>query len=280
MLDGQFYPGQQPQFDSEVSGIRNPWYKSSLLQIITRQSLTTNLKLCLDAGDSASLPAASTKWLDTAGGGYDFFLGTTAGAEATDPTINGTANARTLNEYLSFDGGDYLTYDTTNEAWMNNLHKDNAKNASAIWIWYPSTASNSLFGNSNQAPASIGVDWVVVATGNLKWAQRNGISTGVSVTSTLALTPGAWNFVAHSIDEAAGTIVIQVNGSQETLAITYVSPSAAAASFTFQIGTRGNASTPMANTSRLASMAMWEGRTLTTAELTALFEASRRRFGI
>lgn len=85
--------------------------------------MTANLKLCLDAGDDASLPAAATKWLDTSGNGYDFFLGTTAGADATDPAINGTAGARTSSEYLSSDGGDYLSYDTTIETWMQAAGK-------------------------------------------------------------------------------------------------------------------------------------------------------------
>src|SRR5688572_10725967 len=110
----------------------------TLLTILNGLGLTANLKLCLDAGDNLSAPAAATSWLDRSGNGYDFFRGTTSGADATDPTFNGTPGELSAAEYWSFDGGDFFRYDTTNETWMQNLHKNNALLSFFCWLYLPS----------------------------------------------------------------------------------------------------------------------------------------------
>jgi len=104
------------------SGSHPAW---NLEEIIRGLSLDTNLKLCLDAGEGDSYTSGQS-WLDLAGSGYDFFLGQDGSSDSTDPTFNGVANTMTSSEYWSFDGGDYFTYDTTNETWMENLHKAGA----------------------------------------------------------------------------------------------------------------------------------------------------------
>ncbi|TIX10905.1 MAG: hypothetical protein E5V41_28065 [Mesorhizobium sp.] len=282
MFDGQFYPGLQPQFDA-FAQLRRPYYRARLKDVLTTLGLTTNLKLCLDAADGNSLPAASTKWLDTSGGGYDFFRGTTAGADATDPTINGTADGRTSSEYLSFDGGDYLTYDTTNETWMTNIHKDNAKWTVAIWAWYGSAASNGIGGTSGNNVASVGFHFGM--SGGQKWFAAINNGSGVVALQNImvaTLATGSWVFAVSSLDEAVGANghILGVNSTFELFSSTYSSPSAAGATNTMQIGSRGNAQVPLVNTSRMAAMAMWEGTALTQAQLDGIFQATRKRFGV
>ncbi|RWX60142.1 hypothetical protein EN780_32790 [Mesorhizobium sp. M4B.F.Ca.ET.089.01.1.1] len=282
MFDGQFYPGLQPQFDG-FAQLRRPYYRARLKDVLTTLGLTTNLKLCLDAADGNSLPAASTKWLDTSGGGYDFFRGTTAGADATDPTINGTSDGRTSSEYLSFDGGDYLTYDTTNETWMTNIHKDNAKWTVAIWAWYGSAASNGIGGTSGNNVASVGFHFGM--SGGQRWFAAINNGSGVVALQNImvaTLATGSWVFAVSSLDEAVGANghILGVNSTFELFSSTYSSPSAAGATNTMQIGSRGNAQVPLVNTSRMAAMAIWEGTALTQAQLDGIFQATRKRFGV
>lgn len=262
-------------------GIHQP--RTDIFDTLKKLGLTANLKLCLDAGHEASLPAASTKWLDLAGSGYDFFRGTTAGADATDPTINGTAGARSLSEYLSFDGGDYLTYDTTNETWMQNIHKDNAKWSFAAWVWYSTAASNGFAGSNNNSASSIGFSAGMSGAGKLFASATNGTgSNAMQNISATSIPTGAWTFVASSLDEAVGASghILMVNSTAELFTSTYTSPSASNASFTMQIGARGNAAVPMVNTNRIANFAMWEGVALTQGQLTAIFDATRGKFGV
>lgn len=262
------------------AGVWKPVTPGPLSRVIVGLGLGTNVKVVLDAGDAASLPAASTKWLDTSGNGYDFFRGSTASAEATDPTINGTADGLSAAEYLSFDGGDFLRYDAANETWMQNLHKAGAKSSCVCWLWCPSLASSSIYGTSAADPTRIGVDFIIRSNGAIQFSQRNGVSTGVSVSATALLNAGAWNFAAYGMDAATGTITIQTNGTQESLGIAYVSPSAASASYTMDIGSRGNANTNMINTSRMGGFAIWEGRALTAAELSLIYQGTRGRYGV
>ncbi|WP_189556901.1 hypothetical protein, partial [Mesorhizobium sp. M4B.F.Ca.ET.089.01.1.1] len=213
----------------------------------------------------------------------DFFRGTTAGADATDPTINGTAGNMSASEYLSFDGGDYLTYDAANETWMNNLHKDNAKWTLAAWVWYAAAGSAGFLGTNNNSASSIGSSTGMSSGGKLFTSVTNGSGTNAMQNiSATSIPTGSWAFLASSVDEAvgAGGHILGINSTFETFASTFTSPSASNAAFTMQIGARGNGAVPVPNTSRIACVAMWEGRALTQAELLSLFNATRGRFGV
>ena len=85
------------------------------MNILTSNSLTTNLKLCLDAGDINSYSGSGQKWLDRSGLGHDFFLGVDGSANTDDPTFNGSPGNASSNEYFSVDGGDFFRYDSTGE---------------------------------------------------------------------------------------------------------------------------------------------------------------------
>ena len=118
-------PGQKRRFTGMSYG------HTELITTIRRCGLTTGLKLCLDKGDANSY-ASGQSWLDVSGNGYDFFLGATGGAEASDPTSNGTAGGRSPEEYWSFDGVQFFRLASANPTWVNNFHKDNAKFTLAV----------------------------------------------------------------------------------------------------------------------------------------------------
>lgn len=273
---------QQPQLIRQTP--RNPWHKRDLKEIIDGLGLGSNLKLCLDAGDGTSLPAASTKWVDLSGNGYDFFRGTTAGADATDPTINGSAGGLSSSEYLSFDGGDYLRYDAANEAWMNNLHKDSASFWFVGWVYIVAAASNiRLFGTNNNDLADIGIRFTYTAADVLSLQVSNG--SGVTVRNagsgaSLIPTAGAWQFLCLSVDEATAFGRLGKDGVYVSFTSTYTSPSAAAADWTMEIAAAGNGNVPVPSGTRFAMVAMGEGGYLTEAQMTAIYTATRGRFGV
>lgn len=259
----------------------------SLLYILRKLGLTNGLKLVLDAGDAASY-ASGQPWLDLSGNGYDFNRGSGSGSDGADPTFNGTAGRLSSGEYFSFDGGDYLTYDSANETWMQNLHKDNAK-VSALAAVYGAdigTTLQGLFGTGGGSSSNVGFEWTISASGNLQISVRNGSgSVALQQTSSGAsLQPvnGAWNIIGFSLDEAVGTggINWMTNGNFDTDVSTYSSPSALAATYTAQIGARGNANSPLVSTSRSALFAMWESVALTPEQFAAIFRAARGRLVI
>lgn len=255
--------------------------------VIARLGLMTNCKLILDAGDDASYPASGTKWLDLSGGGYDFFRGTTNGADATDPTFNGTNGRNSGSEYWTSDGGDMFTYDTTNETWMQNLHKANVVSSGLAWI-YKSAAGNFVFiGNTGGAGTlNTGFAWRIdaSATPNVGiWINNASVGALVVTTQDVAtgISLGTWSLHGYRLDIPNGTMSYFVNGvSVTTQSASLSSPAAGNSSFVTQVAGRGNSNSPMIANDRYASLVMWEGRAITIAEMCAYWMATRGKFGI
>ncbi len=253
----------------------------TLYQIINGLGLTTNLELCLDAGDSASYNSSvqTVRWLDTGGLGYDFFRGATSSSEATDPTFNGTAGGLSSSEFWSFDGGDYFTYDTTNETWMNNLHKDNAIYTLFFVFDYVASNNQALFSTrgSNQ-----GINFRRNGANQLAIDVFNNSSVGNLTAVSTATTNTGWNIGAVSINETAGTGVFMLNGSTETFTSTYTGTvSTSNVTSTTKIATRATAAALTAvNGSKMACFSAWEGTALTATNLTDIYNGIKGRFGL
>ena len=243
--------------------------------VISRLGLSSGLKLCLDAGDSASYTSGQ-KWLDTSGNGYDFFLGATSGVTTDDPTFNGAAGGLSPSEFWSFDGGDFFRYDTTNETWMENIHKDNAKYTFVAWLYAVTGSNNIIIGNNGGAAGSgTGFHFGTPSTNNVTMRVANAVGTAALLKDSVAtVTNAAWNFIAASVDEATATGYFQCNATQETFSSTYTTPTAGAASFTAEIGARGNGNSMMPSGARGALVAAWEGVTLTQAQINSIYLAT------
>jgi hypothetical protein len=254
-----------------------------MLSAIQRLELTSGLKLCLDASDINSYSGAGQSWLDTSGNGYDFFRGTTSAAQATDPTFNGVAGGQSSSEYWSFDGGDFFTYDTSNETWMNNLHKNSAIFSIIAWL-RPASFSDDhvLFTTLGSTATDTGAMIYVGESAFPFLFIANGGSEVLLESSPTALTSGAWNFVGISLNEATGAAGIQwnANGTAATDTSTYTSPSASNASITANIGGLSGLGGIFPNGSRLAMLAMWEGVALTAQNLTDFYSLTKSKFGL
>jgi hypothetical protein len=256
----------------------------TLYQIIDGLGLTTNLKLCLDSGDSASYdPSVQTsKWLDTSGNGYDFFRGATGSSEASDPTFNGTAGGLSSSEYWSFDGGDRFTYDAINETWMNNLHKNNAKFSYVIACNLQASAvPQAFFGTNGDAAASrIGFRSQCTALEALQIIASNGssqnfITPGINIPTSQSIILG------QSQDESSATGLYSfVNTDTTTTNGEYTTPSTSNATYTMQIGASGSAVRPLVSGARLYCIAIWEDVTLSSTDLTNIYNILKGRFGL
>lgn len=253
--------------------------RADLLTVVRKLGLSTGLKLCLDAGDSDSYTSGQS-WLDRSGNGYDFFLGATNSVTTDDPTFNGTAGRRSSSEYFSFDGGDIFQYDSANETWMNNLHKDNAKFTLVGMFYLPdTTTTQGLFSTARGNNADTGFSTYVAGTA-VGFNVRTGSASAISAVNVTTLpTSSAWNFIGLTVDEAAGTGFWCVNGSEDTFTSTYTSPSSGSATGTLRIGSRRTDSL-LVSGSRIASAAMWEGVAIDASQMRALFQATRGKFAI
>ncbi len=259
--------------------------RTSLLGAASRLGLSSGLQLCLDAGAAASYdPGVSTdKWFDLSGNGCDFYRGSGTGSDSADPIFNGSAGRLSASEYFASDGGDYFTYDSANETWMTNLHKDNAAFSACFWIYRAVSAANwGFFGTRGTASGNTGVIFnVTTASDILQFVCSNAGASALSVNGTASLSAGAWHFVGLIVDEAAGGTAskLYLDGAVESFNGTYSSPSSGTATATLQLGSRGNGNQPIENGGRIAACAFWSA-VKTTADFDALFAVTRGRFGI
>lgn len=279
MFEGQFFPIAPLQF--EGGWPIKPQSRKTFLEAITSLSLTSNLTLCLDAGDSASFTSGQS-WLDRSGGGYDFFLGDNNSVTATDPTFTGTAGNRSSSEYFAFDGGDYFTYDTTNETWMQNIHKDNANFTIICWVYVTSTSNTQGFIGTRGAAGSGNTGFTFFADGlQLNFSVQNAGTSVILLASGTQLVTNQWNFVAVSLNEATGAngAFIQRNATQTSFTSTYSSPAAGNATNTLQIACRGAGNFPFLNNGRMGVCAAWT-TALTTTQVNNIYDATRGKYGI
>lgn len=263
--------------------ITNP----TLFEVIQQVGATSGLKLCLDAGDGNSYdPAIQTdKWLDTSGNSTDFYRGTGTGSDSRDPTFNGSADGKSVNEFWGFDGGDDFTVVGGNPAWVDILHKDNALWSCAAWIRVASlSAASGLLGNIATNANNSGIRIDILTTGRLQFVVFNGGGSAMLTVSnaSVIVTVGAWCFVAISINEAAGANggLLFGNSGTATFNATYSAPSSSAASLSMQIGSRGNNANPLLNGNDLGMLAMWQGAALTADQFDMIYQRTRGRYGV
>jgi hypothetical protein len=258
--------------------------KAVMIEAINSLGLNTGLKLCLDAGDINSYSGSGQKWLDTSGNGYDFDFGASGSVEGVDPTFSGTAGRQSASEYINFADGDYMEYDTSNETWMNNLHKNNALFTIATWAFVPTINDTVciICGDNGGNTTDIGISlFVRQSTSVLALNVNRGTSGSNALTlSGSAVNINAWNFLALSLDEAGNSATMQVNGTQTSHSATYSSPSASNASYTFRLADDGDASIAAQAGFRLANFSAWESVALSATAVDNLYQATRSKFGL
>ena len=257
---------------------------------IVTAGFSTNLKVVLDAGAADSYTSGQ-KWLDLAGSGYDFFRGVSASAASDDPTHNGTAGDLSDAEYFSFDGGDHFVYDSTNESWMNDMHKDNAAWTMCIWMYRTTDSDNAFVCTASGHPA-VGLNWYQdgASPGRINLAVTNGSDYTLAETRTSdggGLELDEWQMVSVSLNEATGSGggILQVNdaggATSNTFDSSYSSPSTSASTQQFQLGAfYSGPSVRMKSGGRYGGFFVWGGTALSAANITSVFDATKARWGI
>lgn len=261
--------------------------KETLLAAINRKGLAANLKLCLDIGDAASYPFASGQtWFDRSGNVVDFFRGTSSSVQTNDPTPNGSAGDLSKNTFWSFDGGDCFQantgasgYSAALAGWISNIHKDGARFTLFAW-WFPAAAAiMSIMGTFGiQAAADRGFSWWAHSAQNqLLFSLKHGLATSPMDANTFNL--GAWNCVALSVDEPAGTATFFNNGKFSVQPCVYSGADTGNATNTVMISGTGNTGDlrPFPNGSALSQVAVWD-TPLSQAQLTNLYRGTKARF--
>jgi len=263
--------------------------RRTLLEMITLNGLSTDLALCLDAGDANSYDGTSQTWFDVSENDQDFFRGTASSAQASDPTFNGVANGKSENEYFSLDGGDH--FQEASAAVMNfaeTWHKDNAAFTFGF-IMYASDADNqasvatTIFANALTAGGAItGSEFYVSSGAEALRLAIYKIGTDPLVTTLkTAFLPASrsWLCAIASVDEANGNILVKTTSAAADLLTgqSYVAPDTAASSDAYTLMNVTNGGIPWASGVRLAGAFAWN-RVLTTGELDVMFSAIKMRF--
>jgi hypothetical protein len=266
----------------------------TFLQIITDASLTTNLKLCLDMGDSACTDHSSQTFTDLSSASTDFHNGADTGSSTDDASFVGSAGGLSSADYISFDGGDFIEC-KTKPTFMDNFHKNNAVFSIATWQYLPGTNSRLYIQNGLNANdhgfrmtsqgQSTGKVGLVISKGSAGNPLSKLSDAGV-------VKDDAWNFVAMSITEATGSGggffytgnadrsgYAQVS-STDTFDSTYTSPSSSVATNDTNIGADGTHTSYSPAGTFFGGVFMWEATALSKANFDTLFNAMKGRFDI
>ena len=255
--------------------------KDTLIKILEGRRLAANLRLCLDAADGASYTSGQ-KWLDTSGNGHDFFFGTSASSQSADPTFNGTPGDKSALEYMSTDGGDYFQYDSANEAWMDNLHKVNARFSWGGVLYLPSGGGGGFIGTRGAYVSGSTTGITINLSSNRPGmsAVHNGTyHSFFAVKGQGQLSKSAWHFIAGSFNEpmgAGGGFLYsdgnynQVGGS-DTFNANYASSTTTNASTRMSLLSEGGASALARNGTRIAMLFFVEGAVLSKSDFDNIY---------
>lgn len=246
------------------------------VDVLTALGLTTNLKLCLDAGDIASYPGSGTKWLDTSGGGYDF--------DNNGATFNGTAGAQASNNYFSGDGGDYFSYDSSIESWMQDMGKEGQTVSVLIVAHIASDDDTVFFSTRGSSSTGYGLQATYNDSNNavsLTIRRASGIFFGDLMTGSLSGTlprtvvtgwSGTIGNAAASLRHLNGTSTSQTQVSSAGVSN---NPSE-----NMKIMARGDGGDIAPNGTRMYALAIWHGTALTAANFEAIWASIRGKYGL
>lgn len=275
-----------------------------LIDAVAAGAGTTNLKLCVDVGDSNSLNAFTDETLvDLSPAANDMIAGDSTGTGTGDPTLNGMPGGLSSAELSIHDGvkdvtlADRWTF-ASNPSWVDNLHKASAQfTIGAIFKLFDGGDAGPQFKMGTTTNAlSIGfrfgavctVSGGSIASMNVNLQIDDGAEEALFVGSLIP-TPlpdyGDWVLIATSIDEAggAGASALYAQGVQlSTFDGAYSTPSSSAATSRMSIGqaNRTTAFSAQCLDCHFAGAFMFEGRLLNASEIRRVYDGIRNRYGI
>lgn len=251
---------------------------TSSKEVVAQLGLTTNWKLCLDAGDATSYTSGQT-WSDISGGGNHFYRGGGSGTESSDPPFNGLVGTQAPSPYWSFNDNQWFTLvAASNPTWLINLHKNNAIYSGFAWLYMASAARHGILSTAGSQVANTGFSFLVDENQKNHIFATNGSGSYTSIAGAITVPLNQWVYCGVSVNEGTGSGIFQMNDQQETFNSTYTSPSTGNPSFKAQVAASGANDYTFNSGSRLAMVNFWEGTALTASNLDSLYQATRRRF--
>lgn len=267
---------------------------TALYDLLKHLGLTTSLTFVVDAGDSANYLGTQTLGAQPVGA-PTLFMGNDANVDSfRDPTFVGTRGRQSTAEYwqttCAATGSPANRIGCSTGTWLDNMHRDSATwTIAGVFRRNTTTDGWNLFADHGGDVSSIGISVAVASTNGFGGfpADRlifdvgngNGASYAAAWgTSSMTIPKGTDFFWAISLDEAAGNLIFQINGGQETqTGKTYASPSAG--SNAFGIALLESTSNETGATGRIYNFSHWT-RALNTTELMKLYKAQQIKFGI
>ena len=260
-----------------------------------RSGLGGNLQLVLDAGSGTSVTASDAQWWrDLSGNGYDFYLGSSTATGADEPVFAGTIGGLSSNENWTFTSAtvdSWFEYDSANETWMNNLHKQNASFTALFWLNVGSLASSGgvFFGTNGLTGFGNNGVQLIFSPNELTFgaSAATASANAFTATSDSTLASGTWHLVGISIDEAVGASggffydngsYIQ-SGAADKFDCTYNFTAASNATYTMRLTDTGDGSTLMGEDHTLAGAMFWSAA-LTKEQIDVFYNKTKARFGL
>lgn len=243
----------------------------SMLDVIKALRYETSLNLVVDAGDARSYPGTGQDWFDISGSGNHYFLGSSTGADGNDPAFFGGAGGS--GAHFLGDDTSYFT-EASAHTYADNWHKNNGV-FTIVGVYSPRPGGKTFFtpiwNNRNSTIATAGVALVVNGynPATLGFAHSITTTTIESVVSIAAAVNGAFNFFAVSYNESTPSVILQVNGTQETPTIS-ASTDTDNITVANQIGLYGTTN-DIENGDRIACVAAWS-RALSAVELMNIYK--------
>jgi hypothetical protein len=272
-----------PVFSPAIAAIPNP---GSFWQIAQYLGIDSNMQWCLDAADIASMPSSSDQtWLNRGASSLNWIRGGSTSASSDDPAFNGTAGDLKAATYFSFDGGDFFLQTNSGGAqpsFMQRIHADNALFAMAFWCQFASiSAINGLISTFDGNTGVRGSYFRVTsgATLQLLIGRGSGGTYVLNAESAATIPTGRPVFLAVAVDEATGTGIFQIDGTQESFTSTYTTPSSGTFGAAIRVGSSSGTSHRFENGNRMFGWWLRESATLTATQLMALYKRSRMRPG-
>lgn len=275
--------------------IINPYshFPGTMLSAIQRAGLTSNLVLCLDAGDINSYDGTSQTWTDVSGSSNNFYRGSGSGSDSADPTFNGTAGRQSSSEYFSSDGDDSFV-PTASHTFAQAWHKDGATFTIAAWLFIPTGAAKAAeliraYRDTTDVGAGIFVS-PLSGQGRPGITAMNGSSAQVMVGPTEDIVvENSWMFCGVSFSEGSGSSFAFANSTIELLSSdSYTSPSASnSPNIPVMWGSPDAAGTALDSSTstrpssgtRFNSLLAWN-TFLTQAQITSIYTMTRGKFGV
>lgn len=224
--------------------------------------LMSGLKVCVDAGDSASYSGSGQLWTNLAASEPQFDFGLDGTVEAVDPSFVGTAGRRSSGEYMQFTYADnevFTPNGTPDGSWSDAFHHDGATFTSICYGYYTSTGQNQRIWSDNFSGAECAFFYTANSNRSLQFDALNaGGSDAFSAGSALLVNDSAWNCMGLSGDEPNGNWNWLLNLAIETdTGVTYSSPGSLPSSGAFCLGRDATSGSLRGWGGRMAWVLIW-----------------------